>query len=262
MIGGLCGFLFNCPLDMLIERYLREKYPVLRPAQFLSVRVMADEAWQTNNNPEVRRLTPRKIMSASLALNGAYGLCLDELFGGASAFAAPYRRLDTFALSSRLHRHWTERARNLGGGDEYRLVDAFADMLGLRGWFEWKPDPGTHEVTAAAPREGTTNPELLRQKHPAAVWHLLSALQRYDKLPVEKVREIAFEIGIVGQSGLDYADPEPKYTLRSIPGEKFSGLQLMCLMFAGFKRIAPDMDPGMDLHEPFLTALELFQQTK
>ena len=132
-------------------------------------------------------------------------------------------------------------------------------MLGLRDWFEWKPDPGTHEVTAAAPREGITNSELLRQKHPAAVWHLLSALQRYDKLPVEKIREIAFEIGVVGQRGLDYADPEPKYTLRALPGEKFSGLQLMCLMFAGFKRIAPEHAVDMELEEPFLTALELFQ---
>jgi Tfp pilus assembly protein PilF len=258
MVGGLCGFLFNCPIDMLIERHLHRAFPVLRPSQYLSVRMMADEAWQTNNNREVRRLTPRKIMQASLALNGAYALSLDELFGGASTFSAPYRGLDTFTFSQRLHCHWSERTRNLGGGEEYRLVDEFADMLGLRDWYEWKPDPGTHDVTAAPARQGTTNPELLQQKHPAAVWHLLSALERYDKLPVEKVREIAFEIGIVGQRGLDYADPEPKYTLRSLPGEKFSGLQLMCLMYAGFKRIAPEQDTGMDLHEPFLTALDLF----
>jgi len=133
-------------------------------------------------------------------------------------------------------------------------------MLGLRDWYEWKPDPGTHAVTAARAHQGTTNPELLQQKRPAAVWHLLSALERYEKLPVERVREIAFEIGIVGQGGLDYADPEPKYTLHSLPGEKFSGLQLMCLMFAGFKRIAPEQDTGMDLNEPFLTALELLNR--
>jgi hypothetical protein len=29
------------------------------------------------------------------------------------------------------------------------------------------------------------------------------------------------------------------------------------LMFAGFKRIAPEHDVGMDLEEPFLTALQL-----
>jgi tetratricopeptide (TPR) repeat protein len=258
MIGGICGFLFNCPLDMLIERDLRERFPALRPAQFLSMRQMAGEAWATNSNPDIRRLTPRKIMQASLALNGAYALFLDDLFAGASAFAAPYSGLDTFALSQRLFRHWHDRSENLGGGGaEYRLVDEFADLTGLRDWYEWKPDPGRHEVTAAPRREGTTNPELLQEKHPAAVWHLLGALQRYDQLPVDKVREIAFEIGILGQRGLDYADPEPKYTLKSIPGETFTGLQLMCLMFAGFKRIVPDHDVGMDLEKEFLAALEM-----
>jgi hypothetical protein len=33
----------------------------------------------------------------------------------------------------------------------------------------------------------------------------------------------------------------------------------MCLMYAGLKRTTPEHDLGMDLNEPFLTALELFQ---
>jgi hypothetical protein len=35
------------------------------------------------------------------------------------------------------------------------------------------------------------------------------------------------------------------------------GFQLMCLMFAGFKRVAPEHDVGMDLNEPLLTALQI-----
>jgi hypothetical protein len=31
LIGGLCSFVYNCPLDMLIERHLREDFPPLRP---------------------------------------------------------------------------------------------------------------------------------------------------------------------------------------------------------------------------------------
>jgi hypothetical protein len=30
-------------------------------------------------------------------------------------------------------------------------------------------------------------------------------------------------------------------------------------MFAGFKRVAPEEDVGMDLNEPFLTALQLHE---
>jgi hypothetical protein len=37
-----------------------------------------------------------------------------------------------------------------------------------------------------------------------------------------------------------------------------SGLEKMCQMHGGFKRPAPGEDTGMDLDEPFLTALELF----
>ena len=111
-------------------------------------------------------------------------------------------------------------------------------------------------------RGGPTNPELLQEKYPAAVWHLLDALKRFDSLDPRRVMEITFEVARLGESGLDYANPEKKYTLSAYPGESFSGLQLMCLIYAGFKRIAPDQDTGMDLNEPWITALELFHVGK
>ena len=144
-------------------------------------------------------------------------LLLDEQFHGASAFAATYSSLDTFELSQRLYKHWSQRSQEHGAGDEYRLVDEFADMTGLRDWYVWKPDAEDQDATTPVRRDGITNPELLHEEHPAAVWHFLSALERYDTLSDEKIREVAFEIAILGQNGLDYADPDTKYTLRSIP---------------------------------------------
>jgi hypothetical protein len=73
----------------------------------------------------------------------------------------------------------------------------------------------------------------------------------------EEVRKVSFEIALLGTTGLDYASSDQKYTLRSCPGESFSGLQMMCLMYAGFQRIAPDQDVGMDLSEPYATAVQL-----
>ena len=90
IVAGLTGFLFNCPLDMTIERYIRNTFPSLQPTQFLSLRGLALEAAQTNTNPQIRQVTPRKIMQASLALNGAYSLFLDNLFAGASTFSEVY----------------------------------------------------------------------------------------------------------------------------------------------------------------------------
>ena len=259
VVAGLTGFLFNCPLDMIIERYIRETFPALHPAQFLSLRGMALEAAQTNTNPQIRQVTPRKIMQASLGLNGAYSLFLDNLFEGASDFSAVYRRLDTFPLSQRLFNHWSERVDKLEPGDEYKLVDEFAEMIGLRTWYEWKADPGQHEVTEPPPKEGTTNPALLREKHPAAVFYFLDAFKRFDEMSPEEIRNVAFEIALLGRRGLDYSEPVEKYELKTVPNRKFSGLHLMCLMFAGFKRVAPEQDVGMDLEEPFLAALQLKQ---
>jgi len=39
----------------------------------------------------------------------------------------------------------------------------------------------------------------------------------------------------------------------------FFGPQMMCLIYAWFKCIALAMDSGMDLDEPFLSALQLFE---
>ncbi|NDG72896.1 MAG: hypothetical protein EBY32_16675, partial [Proteobacteria bacterium] len=78
--------------------------------------------------------------------------------------------------------------------------------------------------------------ELLQEKYPAAVWHLLDALKRFDSLDPRSVGEITFEVARLGESGLDYANPEKKYTLSAYPEESFSGLLLMCIgfMFASF----------------------------
>ena len=258
-VAGTCGLLFNTPLDLLIERRLDAELPALRPLQILSLVQLASEARAATINPEIRRLTPPRILRATSAFNGAQALLLDDLSGGATRCWGPYQRLETAELSQKLWRHWQQRQPALTPGDEYDLVDEFADLVGLREWYVWKPDPGDQKPTAAEPvREGTTNPELLRAKHPAAVWFLLDALQRYARLSNEDVRQIALEAALLGREGLDYASPDKNYTLRALPGETFSGLELMCLMHAGFKRLAPGEDTGMNLDEPFLTALELF----
>jgi Flp pilus assembly protein TadD len=257
---GLAGFLFNCPLDMLIETRLRERMPALSAGQFLALRMGAQEALESQFNPEILEVTPKLILRAGMALNGAYALFMDDLFHGATNYALAYQKTESFDMAQRLFRHWLTRRGQLGPGDEYTLVDEFAEMVGLHGWYEWQTDPGTHAITGSPSKQGTLNPDLLRRKTMPAVYYCLDALKRYDDMSAEQVREIALEIGLAGRNGLDYASPDQKYTLKSLPDEKFTGLHLMCLMYAGFKRIAPEHDLQMDLNEPFLAALEMFQK--
>jgi hypothetical protein len=104
-------------------------------------------------------------------------------------------------------------------------------------FYEWQVD---EELT---PEEGggSTNPDLLKSKDMASVMYCLSALQRFEKMNRDDILKIVSEIAIMGQSGLDYASSEQKYRLASLPGESFSGLQLMCIMYVGFKDIQPTM---------------------
>jgi hypothetical protein len=98
LVEGTSRFLFNCPLDVIIEYYLRERLPDLQPAQFVSLGKMAVDAAKSTMHPEVRTLTPRKILEATTALNGAYAILLDEFNERATNFTAVYRKHNTFVL--------------------------------------------------------------------------------------------------------------------------------------------------------------------
>ena len=90
-----------------------------------------------------------------------------------------------------------------------------------------------------------------------AVFYCLAALQKYAKLSPEKVREIAFEIGMKGRLGLDLNNPQRTYRINSLPGE-FTGLHLVCLLYVGFQQIDPSLDIGFDLKAEYHTARRLF----
>ncbi len=90
-----------------------------------------------------------------------------------------------------------------------------------------------------------------------AVFYLLGALHLFRGKSLDEVREIAFEIGMLGQHGLNINDPQETHVLRALPGRTFSALELVCIMYAGFKRIEPGMDIGVDLGEEWGMAEEL-----
>ena len=82
-----------------------------------------------------------------------------------------------------------------------------------------------------------------------AVFYLLDALRLFRGKSLQEIQEITFEIGMLGKYGLDINDPQESHVLRALPGRTFSALQLICIMYAGFKRIEPGMDIGVDLGE-------------
>ena len=84
-----------------------------------------------------------------------------------------------------------------------------------------------------------------------AVFYLLDAMRLFRGKSRQEIQEITFEIGMLGKYGLDINDPQESHVLRALPGRTFSALQLVCIMYAGFKRIEPGMDIGVDLASKF-----------
>ena len=90
-----------------------------------------------------------------------------------------------------------------------------------------------------------------------AVFYLLDAMRLFRGKSLQEILEINFEIGMLGKYGLDINDPQESHVLRALPGRTFSALQLICIMYAGFKRIEPGMDIGVDLGEEWGMAEKL-----
>ncbi|MBK7780592.1 MAG: tetratricopeptide repeat protein [Ardenticatenia bacterium] len=91
-----------------------------------------------------------------------------------------------------------------------------------------------------------------------AVMYCLAAMERFDSMEPAAVVEVVTEIAFLGRAGLDVNDPAQQYQLRTLPG-RFSGLQLVSMLFVGMKRLQPGTDVGFDLQQEYETAMGMHQ---
>ena len=92
----------------------------------------------------------------------------------------------------------------------------------------------------------------------ASTMYIVAAMERFEKLQKKQVQQIAFDIAVLGMSGLDYSSSDKKYRLNSLPEENFSGLELMALMHTGLKQVEPEASTGMDLDGAYEQAQVLY----
>ena len=88
---------------------------------------------------------------------------------------------------------------------------------------------------------------------PDLMMYMTGALEKFADIAPAEIQSIGVEIAILGQNGLDINDPDPKYSLRPLPGV-FSGLHLCSIMYAAFKQFAPHEDVGIDFSKEYEAA--------
>lgn len=91
---------------------------------------------------------------------------------------------------------------------------------------------------------------------PDVVAFCREAIRLFNGMPTEEVKRITLEISMLGTKGLSVSDPTARHTLRSLPGE-FSGLQLLCIEYAGFRIIDPSVNIGLDIAAEYEAAVKL-----
>jgi len=90
-----------------------------------------------------------------------------------------------------------------------------------------------------------------------AVMYCLGALELFSSRPRNEIFSIVSEIAFLGRSGLDINNPAKKYQLKSLEGE-FTGQQLVCYMYVGFRILDENVDIGADLSTEYKAALKVF----
>jgi hypothetical protein len=187
---------------------------------------------------------------ASITLNCATALFVDHLFQNKTDYAAPYKSSEVFQTGRQLFAIWEKRCGDFHPGDEYDLVDEYARLLKLQKWYTWGEDTSVTDTKAEKSQKPVTADVA------EAYGYCLDALKRFNGKSRDEIFKIASEIGLLGATGIDHTTPGKTYTLTSFPNETFTGMHLLCLMYAGFKLTQPDTDTGLDFSDAYEMALE------
>jgi Flp pilus assembly protein TadD len=88
------------------------------------------------------------------------------------------------------------------------------------------------------------------------VFYMMNALDAFEGMTPQEVQQVGFEAATLGRRGLDLNKTEPRYTLRSLPGD-YSALHVVAIYYAAFQQFAPEIDLGIDLAREYQAAVAM-----
>jgi len=93
--------------------------------------------------------------------------------------------------------------------------------------------------------------------------YMLGAMQYFDKKTSEEVKQVAIEIATLGMNGIA-PDKHSGYTLKTIPGEDFSGYRLLAYYYVSWAIALPDNLSmlGLPFDHAYATAKQMFGRGK
>ena len=133
LLSGLLTQLRSIPVGLRIDDLIWAQYPELREEQLASAQSQMKQNIQSLT-PEIRQTFPRKLHGANTAMNAAFALFWSEKTGD-STLRLPYQSIGAEADGQNLIN--ASALTGASSSDDWNLVDRWAEILGLAGWYKW-----------------------------------------------------------------------------------------------------------------------------
>lgn len=280
--NGLALQLFNCPLDLLVEQYIFEHYPELRPLQLLSLFSQEEENINSVRTAEKAKVFPPGVVKANKVMNLVGSLHLEALYGiNLQNYYRPTKA--EYELAKTLYGKFDARRGGWEPGEEYELCRHFIHALGFDDLIAWvNENVGVLDASAFQQAQESmkhvSEEEIAERNREFAETHkdgadsaetmmmamyMVGAMERYDRMQPLEVRKAAMEIAIIGMTGINPAK-KGGYRVPSFGEEDFGGYRLLAFYYVGFAREMPEALPklGLPFSQAYQLALQMYGEKK
>lgn len=281
LFDGMNLQVYNAPIDLFVENFLYINFPELRSYQFVSLYNLLMEALQSVTDKKVIEISLKEIASKNKIYNIVNAMQFRELFG--IDMISDFKPTSTeLKQATSFYEEFLEYKDNKEEAEEYELVQHWADDLQLSDYFELI-DENAHRAKNSKEQEllnvfekflglnnevnvdteAETNLFLKNQKEKGTnievVMYMVEALEYFEGLPIEKIKNIAFEIALQGTKGYH---PENKgYKIKLMPDKIFAGYHILAYYYVSFALAAPEVlnDLKLPFHEEYLMAKSIYK---
>lgn len=264
LYDGLNRQAYNTPIDLFIEDKIYNNFPDFRPIQFVSLFSILMEGRDAVTRKEIVELTDAKILSKSRIYNLILAMHFKDLFDldYIKSFKGSINELNA---AESMYTEFLEYRNDKEPGEEYELVQNWGDDLNLSKYFtlinesEYYQNKNTQvdnieliEVDKDTEANQKIEMHEFLEKHKdddfnqAVVMYMIGALEYFKEMPIEEVKNIAFQIATIGMNGIN---PQKKegYNVPLIPDSNFSGYQMLAYFYVSFALSSPQILPELQL---------------
>ena len=276
LFDGINRQVYNTAIDLFIEDRIYNRFPELRPFQFLSLLTILQEGVHATTKTEIVKNTPKDVLSKSKIFNLVSALHFQNIYKIDLVQDHNPTKLE-LNQAKELYREFLEYREDKAPGEEYELVQHWAEDLSLDSFFELVPEEehrgGTIDDVLSKiekdPYDLKTKDSSKERKmkkfldshssseiNHAVVMYMVDAIEFLKPMSKSIVKELAFEFATLGMNGID--PKKEGYSIPTIKNKSFTGYQALAYYYVSWATAIPELLPQLQM--PFEKEYELAQQ--